>query len=174
MAEHTMFSTKEAAERLNVHARTVRKWIDAFSDYVRPQLNQRGHYQLTETGLQALQNIQTRIRAGNKSLKQVREELVACGELTPDPSFTRGGVQQQDHAQWQALAEQVNRLESVQQETLHMLQSLHHQLEDARKKQDQLKFEIRNATFDQRLQAADEGKGKRKKAGVLRLSQLFR
>lgn len=174
MAEPVMFSTKEAADQLNVHARTVRKWIDAFSDYVRPELNNRGHYQLTETGVQALQNIQTRIRTGNKSLKQVREELIACGELAADPSFDNAGVRPQDHAQWQELAEQVTRLETAQQKTLHLLQSLHDQLEDLRKKQDQIKFEIRNATFEQRLQAADDGKGKRKKEGVLRLSQLFR
>lgn len=169
-----MFSTKEAADQLNVHARTVRKWIDAFSDYVRPELNNRGHYQLSEKGVQALKNIQTRIRTGNKSLKQVREELIACGELSPDPSFNNADVPQQEHAQWQELTEQVTRLETVQQETRQLLQSLHEQLEDLRKKQDQLKFEIRNATFEQRLQAADDGKGKRKKVSVLRLSQLFR
>lgn len=173
--EHAMFSTKEVAERLNVHARTVRKWIEAFADYVHPELNKRGHYQLTQDGLQALQNIQKRLRTGNKSLKQVRDELVQCGELVAAQPLHDEKLPLQEIAdELNAITTQITRMETVQQNTLQLLEQLQQTITDVRTKQEQLKFEIRNATFDQRLQAADDGKTKRKKDGVLRLSQLFR
>lgn len=164
MADNRLYSTREAAEHLNVHVRTVRKWIDAFTDYVEPQLNSRGHYQLTPAGLRALKNVQAHLKEGNKSFKQVREELVARGDLAPAPP------------KWAAtdLSRQLNTLELSLERTLHLLEHLQMTAEEVRKKQDQLKFEIRDVTFAQRLQAADERKAKRKKAGLPRLSQLFR
>lgn len=176
MKEHAVYSTKEVAERLNVHARTVRKWIDAFTDYVRPELNKRGHYQLTESGLQALQNVQQHLKSGNKSLKQVREELVNSGELSPEqrPYQHTAADQSVTNELDGAFIERLTEMESVQRNTLQLIEQLQAAVDDVRKKQDQLKLEIRNATFEQRLQAADDGKSKRKKEGVLRLSQLFR
>lgn len=170
MKEQVVYSTKEAAERLNVHARTVRKWIDAFTDYVRPNVNRRGHYELTESGLKALQDIQKQLKNGNKSLKQVREELVKSGRLL--------SVDQAEASQaipdLKAITERVRQMERIQQRTLEACQQLQTTIEDVRKKQDQLKMEIRNATFQQRLHAAGDESKKRKKVGVLRLSQLFR
>lgn len=175
MMEHGVFTTKEAAMQLNVHARTVRKWIDAFSDYVRPQLNKRGHYQLTADGLQALQNIRKHLRTGNKSLKQVREELVLSGEITTNHRENMENISQERITdELDAIKEQLTRVETVQQNTVKLLDQLQTVLEDVHMKQEQLKFEIRNATFEQRLNAADDNKTKRKKDGVLRLSQLFR
>lgn len=162
MNQDTLYSTSEVAERLHVHARTIRKWIDAFSDYVQPQLNNRGHYQLDANGVKALEHIQQQLQAGNTSLKQVREALVKSGALQCNAEPTHHN---HDHVA-EALSELNARLADMEAV-----------LQDIRNKQDQFKFELRDATFEQRLSAAGEGKegkSKHKKLGVLRLSQLFR
>ena len=166
------FTTSEAAEKLNVHARTVRKWIDAFSDYIRPELNKRGHYLLTESGLKALRDVQEQLKTGKKTLKQVREELVKSGRWTSRQNQSTSPTVQNE---LQTLTVRLENVERVQQQILEVLEELQSATEAVRKKQDQLKLEIRNATFQQRLEAAgDTGKTKRKRDGVLRLSQLFR
>lgn len=171
MKEQVVYSTKEVAERLNVHARTVRKWIDAFTDYVQPKLNNRGHYELSDSGLKALQDVQKRLKTGNKSLKQIREELVKSGRLQATKQVQADQITPDE---LKVVTERLAHIERVQRGTLESLGQLQAVIEDIRKKQDQLKLEIRNATFQQRLNAAGDGHKKRKKEGVLRLSQLFR
>lgn len=166
MTNTRIYSTSEAAEHLNVHARTVRKWIEAFADYVQPETNKRGHYQLTEDSLKALRNIHKHLREGNKSLKQVREVLIRSGELSPSQP-PEVGKMTEENPRLDTIIQQITQLETV-------LEQLQQTVIDVHTKQDQLKFEIRNATFEQRLKAADNGKTKRKKEGMMRLSQLFR
>lgn len=200
------YTTKEAAEQLHVHARTVRKWIDSFADFVQPEVNGRGHYELSDASLQALQMIREQLKSGNKSLRQVRVELVKNGHIPAAPPTVHEGTKDDFHLlaesvtqqlnaigerlaaterravtehlltnDRQALTEHLSHIEAKQQTTLQLLEQLHEQIEDVRKKQEHLKLEIRNATFDQRLEAAGEdSRGKRKKSGALRLSQLFR
>lgn len=171
MKEESVYSTQEAAERLNVHVRTVRKWIDAFPDYVSPQKNKRGHYVLNESGLAALQNIQKLLRTNHQTLRQVRAQLIKTGQLPPaEPSVQTKAVEASEE-----FIKQLAELKSEQKKTLHMLDHIQETLHHIQKKQEQLKFELRHATFEQRLHAAGEnGKAKRKKIGALRLSQLFR
>lgn len=169
MEQQITFTTKEAAERLNVHARTVRKWIDAFPDFVRPESNSRGHYQISEDGLEALQTIQNYLKKGNYTLKQVREMLVKNGLLDVQQVHAHTS---QNYQELTSIRERLTELEKSHQNTMQLLKQLKESIDGIRQKQDQLKLEIRQATFDMRLNAAE--KPKRKKGGILRLSQLFR
>ncbi|MDA8352103.1 MAG: MerR family transcriptional regulator, partial [Firmicutes bacterium] len=80
MSEEARISTKEAADRLHVHARTVRKWIDAFEEYICPEVNDRGHYLLSPEGFQRLNDIQQRLQESNKSMRQIRQDLIKEGK----------------------------------------------------------------------------------------------
>lgn len=171
MKEQPVYSTQEAAERLNVHVRTVRKWIDAFPDYISPRKNKRGHYVLNESGLKALQNVQELLRTGSKTLKQVRAQLIKDGQLPPSGL----SIHPDTVGASETFTKQLAELEAAQKNMSHMLEHIQETLHHIQKKQEQLKFELRNATFEQRLHAAGgDGKAKRKKMGALRLSQLFR
>jgi DNA-binding transcriptional MerR regulator len=79
-------TTREAAERLQVHARTVRKWIDTFAEYICPDWNERGHYVLNEESLRRLVEIKNRLQTSGKSMRQVKEELLREGKMTPLPA----------------------------------------------------------------------------------------
>ncbi len=79
-------STREAAERLRVHARTIRKLIDVFEDYIHPEVNDRGHYIFSEEGYRRLADIQARLQKPNKSMRQVRQELIQEGKLEQPPA----------------------------------------------------------------------------------------
>ncbi|MEN9406736.1 MAG: hypothetical protein RLZ12_1020 [Bacillota bacterium] len=75
-------STKDAAEKLGIHVRTTRKWVETFEEYVRPKLNKKGHYILDGDGLAKLFDIKKRIQeSGNLSLKKLYQQLVLEGKI---------------------------------------------------------------------------------------------
>lgn len=79
--ESSLITTRSASEILQVHVRTVRKWIDSFQEYVSPQVNEKGHYVLTPESFMRLKEIKVRMQDSNKSMRQVKEELVEEGKL---------------------------------------------------------------------------------------------
>ncbi|SMO83647.1 MerR family transcriptional regulator [Melghirimyces algeriensis] len=195
MSEEARISTREAAERLHVHARTIRKWIDVFEEYISPQVNDRGHYMLTSDGFQKLSDIQQRLQETNKSMRQIRQDLIKEGkwemERPIDETDTKetnhenlsvphmneypvyrlvGSIdeigemmeavftrldQLEDHVftMFDMVEEMENRLIATQQNMLPVA-TVQHMMEDIGKKQDQLKAELRNATFSHRLASA--------------------
>ncbi|PTX59079.1 MerR-like DNA binding protein [Melghirimyces profundicolus] len=195
MSEEARISTREAAERLHVHARTVRKWIDAFEEYISPEVNDRGHYLLSPEGFQRLVDIQDRLQETNKSMRQIRQDLIKEGkwelertvEKTPalketaeapaapfgteypihrlvgsldeigemmETVFTRLD-QLEDHVftMFDMMEEMESKVISSQQNTLPVT-TVQHMMDEIGKKQDQLKAELRNATFSHRLASA--------------------
>src|SRR4051794_35508837 len=90
MSQISLITTREAAERLQVTARTIRKWIDVFEDYICPDVNEKGHYLLSEHSLKRLAEIKYRLSEPNKTMKQVREELLREGKISHElPLFCR-------------------------------------------------------------------------------------
>lgn len=81
--EESLITTRRASEVLQVHVRTVRKWIDSFQEYVSPQINEKGHYIMTPESFMRLKEIKVRMQDSNKSMRQVKEELVEEGKLIP-------------------------------------------------------------------------------------------
>lgn len=186
MTETILLTTRDAAERLNVHARTIRKWIDSFEDYIQPDVNDRGHYMLNEESVQRLKDIQNRLQEPNKTMKQVREELMnenlipekAAEEDLETASSTESSMEKNIQQMQQTMEgfgnlieEMFHRMESLEDRMYSLFESLedlehkiaavsydtlspsevHQMFEELRKKHDQLKIELRSATFTQRL-----------------------
>ncbi|WCK55933.1 hypothetical protein PP175_08460 [Aneurinibacillus sp. Ricciae_BoGa-3] len=76
-------ASKDVAVKLDVHVRTLRNWIDAFSPYMVLQKNSQGHLLLSEQAYQLLVEIKKRKDTGVQTLKEVEDSLRADG-LLPD------------------------------------------------------------------------------------------
>lgn len=184
MSQLKSISTREAALRLHVHARTIRKWIDAFEEYIRPELNDRGHYMLTEEGFLRLRDIQKRLHETNKSMRQIRQDLIKEGKIEAAELESESNSSQSNETLevlmekmddmgqlFDQMFERMEQLEDYVFDLFDALEEIDHRIvtngheyakthemakmfEEVRKKQDQLKVELRNATFSQRLAAA--------------------
>ncbi|AUS07906.1 hypothetical protein C1X05_03075 [Laceyella sacchari] len=189
MAQAGCISTKEAAERLKIHARTVRNWIDTFQEYIGPNWNERGHYVLSEESFARLLDIKQRLNDSNKTLKQVREELILEGKISlPQPAAPAASPSPNSETtekMFQHLLETIDnvgglveelyeRMERMENHMTDLFESLEgmeqkvltvsydsisanevqQMFDEVRKKQDQLRIELRNVSFTQRLTAA--------------------
>ncbi|MBD1370871.1 MerR family transcriptional regulator [Hazenella sp. IB182357] len=190
MEKEVCISTREAADHLRVHARTIRKWIDTFEEYVKPDWNERGHYILDEQSLVRLTEIKARLQEPQASMKQVREDLMREGKMQVEAVESYKNLQQDTEKSlnhlmetmesvgdmMEDLFERMERLEghmyglfdsledmehklvSVSYETVHA-NEVQQMFDDIRKRQDQLRMELRNATFTQRLTASASEQG---------------
>lgn len=193
MSQTACISTREAAERLHVHARTIRKWIDVFEEYISPDINERGHYILSEESLRRLADIQSRLQEQpQKSMKQVREELIREGKVpglyndTQHPPFNQAKLERmlfhmiesmenvEDMVEelfhrmdrlekhlyglFNTIEEMEHRIMNSQMENIPM-NDLQQMFDEIRKKQEQLRMELRNVSFTQRLTAATSEQG---------------
>lgn len=187
MTETNLFTTSDVAKQLEVHARTIRKWIDAFEDYIRPDSNERGHYMLNEESIERLKDIQFRLQEPNKTMKQVREELAAEGLLASvglekkeeesglimdlETEKKLDSLQNTMEQVGNRMEEMFHRMERLEDNLYNLFDSIedlehkiaaigydtlspsevHQMFEEVRKKQDQLKIELRSASFTQRF-----------------------
>jgi len=192
VTENNLFTTSDVAKQLDVHARTIRKWIDAFEDYIQPDLNERGHYMLNHQSIKRLKDIQHRLQEPNKTMKQIREELEAEGLIPTNnksrTTYSDSNPQQPDTEQTlltlqhtvervgNMMEEMFDRMEHLEDHLYHLFESIedlehkiaavgydtlspsevHQMFEEVRKKQDQLKIELRSAAFSHRLSSAQQ------------------
>lgn len=77
-------ASKEVAERLDVHVRTLRNWLEMFVPAHERQKNAQGHYLISESGVSLLKEVKERKEAGNSSLRDILKELVEEGKLPED------------------------------------------------------------------------------------------
>lgn len=77
-------ASKEVAERLDVHVRTLRNWLEMFVPAHERQKNAQGHYLISESGVSLLKEVKERKEAGNSSLRDIQKEMVDEGKLSPD------------------------------------------------------------------------------------------
>ncbi|SDX52786.1 MerR HTH family regulatory protein [Marininema mesophilum] len=196
MTEEARISTREAAQRLHVHARTVRKWIDSFEEYIAPEANERGHYKLSEEGFRRLSDIQQRLQEPNKTMRQIRQDLMKEGkwevervvsessptekaEDVPKMPFGSetpvhriigsldeiGEMMETVFARLDHLEDHVFTMFDVMEQmetkiTTHPQQSMipattvQQMVDEISKRQEQLRVELRNATFTHRLASA--------------------
>lgn len=186
MTEAVQMTTKEAAEQLQVHARTIRKWIDTFEEYIQPDINERGHYILSKQSFLRLANIKSRLQEPHSSMKQVKENLMKEGKIksalvAPPREFieeTEKNMQEMINmmdGMTDLLEEMTTRVDHIEKHLLGLFNTLdemqhkllsvryesassnevHQMFDEIRKKQDQLRMELRNVTFTQRLTAAN-------------------
>jgi seryl-tRNA synthetase len=171
-----------------VTARTIRKWIETFEEYIQPDWNERGHYVLSEDSLKRLNEIKNRLQEQpQKSMKQVREELVKEGKID-SPAVRHESPETEQALQVlmesvenvgdlvEELFERMERMENHIYSLFSSLEEMEHKLiaacyetvstsemqqmfDEIRKKQDQLRMELRNVTFTQRLTATTSEQG---------------
>jgi DNA-binding transcriptional MerR regulator len=214
--EKKHITTREAAERLRVHARTIRKWIDVFEDYIHPEVNDRGHYIFTEEGFRRLADIQNRLQKPNKSMRQVRQELIQEGKLEQTPTETPEFLENIDpntkvapfmsaEKAYRYIMDTVNYINDTLEELSGRMQRMEDQVfnlygaleklenkmatqknalyapakevqsmfDEIRKMHEQLKAELRNVSFSQRLAAATESKFVPRKERKPRAARFF-
>lgn len=77
-------ASKEVADRLDVHVRTLRNWLDLFVPAQERLKNPQGHYLISEAGFELLKEVKERKDNGNSSLKDIQRQLIEEGRLSED------------------------------------------------------------------------------------------
>ena len=163
-------SSKEVAERLGLHVRTLRNWLEMFVPVDERQKNAQGHYLISEQGYLLLKEVKERKDAGNASLLDIRQQLIAEGRLSPDAlllaeAAAGGTATPQAEANHPALLHAFREVELAVQETLCQFQQELAQLATLQKtqttilekiaeieeRQESLRLELRRVTFEMDL-----------------------
>ncbi|WP_429844076.1 MerR family transcriptional regulator [Brevibacillus sp. FIR094] len=77
-------ASKEVADRLDVHVRTLRNWLDLFVPAQERLKNPQGHYLISEAGFELLKEVKERKDNGNSSLKDIQRQLIDEGRLSEE------------------------------------------------------------------------------------------
>ncbi|MGG4453140.1 MerR family transcriptional regulator [Brevibacillus porteri] len=77
-------ASKEVADRLDVHVRTLRNWLDLFVPAQERLKNPQGHYLISEAGFELLKEVKERKENGNSSLKDIQRQLIDEGRLSEE------------------------------------------------------------------------------------------
>lgn len=74
-------ASKEVADRLDVHVRTLRNWLDLFVPAKERLKNPQGHYLISETGFALLKEVKERKDKGNSSLRDIQRQMFEEGRI---------------------------------------------------------------------------------------------
>ncbi|MFF0825379.1 MerR family transcriptional regulator [Brevibacillus sp. NPDC003359] len=77
-------ASKEVADRLDVHVRTLRNWLDLFVPAQERLKNPQGHYLISEAGFELLKEVKERKDNGSSSLKDIQRQLIDEGRLSEE------------------------------------------------------------------------------------------
>lgn len=77
-------ASKEVADRLDVHVRTLRNWLDLFVPAHERLKNPQGHYLISENGFALLKEVKERKDSGNSSLREIQRQLIDEGRIPED------------------------------------------------------------------------------------------
>jgi DNA-binding transcriptional MerR regulator len=163
-------ASKEVADRLDVHVRTLRNWLDLFVPAKERLKNPQGHYLISEMGFALLKEVKERKDKGNSSLRDIQRQLIHEG-LIPEEMLMAEEHSAQEEA---AVATTVGSLEphhgmrDVEYAMHEALVSFQHELTqlrslnqtqtailtkiaDIEEKQESLRLEMRRVTFEMDL-----------------------
>jgi len=162
-------ASKEVADRLDVHVRTLRNWLEMFVPAQERLKNPQGHYLISETGYALLKEVKERKEAGNSSLREIQKQMIEEGKLPADMLLhdeAASAVEQSIAVTGQAsLHSALQEVELTVQETLvqfqqelaqlsalHQLQStILQKIADIEEMQESLRLEMRRVTFEMDL-----------------------
>jgi DNA-binding transcriptional MerR regulator len=162
-------ASKEVADRLNVHVRTLRNWLDLFVPMQERLKNPQGHYLISETGFELLREVKERKDAGNSSLREIQKQLIDEGKLPADmllqdeaasadeQSIALTGQASLNSAFHEVELTVQETLVQFQQEltqlsSLHQMQStILQKIADIEERQESLRLEMRRVTFEMDL-----------------------
>lgn len=163
-------ASKEVADRLDVHVRTLRNWLDLFVPAKERLKNPQGHYLISETGFALLKEVKERKDKGNSSLREIQrqlfeegripEELLMSEELTATaetavttsalPLDAPNRLRDAEYAVHEALVAFQHEL--TQLRTLNQTQTtILEKMADIEEKQEFLRLEMRRVTFEMDL-----------------------
>lgn len=160
-------ASKEVAERLDLHVRTLRNWLDLFVPVSEKQKNPQGHYLISETGFELLKTAKERKDSGNSSLRDIQlqmaeEGLLRLDELSEDEVAASSEQSVVAHPSLQTVLKEV---ETSFQEALyqfqreltqlaafqHMYTTIFQKIADMEEKQESLRLEIRQVMSEMEL-----------------------
>ncbi|NGQ95409.1 MerR family transcriptional regulator [Brevibacillus sp. SYP-B805] len=163
-------ASKEVADRLDVHVRTLRNWLDMFVPEQERVKNPQGHYLISEVGFALLKEVKERKDAGNASLRDIQRQLVEEGKLPAEILSAREIAAGDEHdaaagLDRHGLQTALHEMEMTVQETLFQFQkeiaqlSAMNQLQstilqkiaDIEEMQESLRLEMRRVTFEMDL-----------------------
>ncbi|WP_139490209.1 MerR family transcriptional regulator [Brevibacillus dissolubilis] len=175
MDEKVWMASKEVAEKLDVHVRTLRNWLEMFVPACERHKNPQGHYLISEKGFELLKEVKIRKDAGNSSLRDIQREMIDEGKLEiewlqEDEYVAATSIDAQDHAlaavvQGQAMQHALHEVELTVQETLfqfkqelsnlssmqQMQSTILQKIADIEEMQESLRLEMRRVTFEMDL-----------------------
>jgi len=163
-------ASKEVADRLDVHVRTLRNWLEMFVPEHERQKNPQGHYLISEHGFSLLKEVKERKDAGNASLRDIQRQLIEEGKL-PEEIATAGELTAADETAITIQADRsvqsasLHELEFTVQETLFQFQkemaalstfqqmqsTILQKIADIEEMQESLRLEMRRVTFEMDL-----------------------
>ncbi|USG67318.1 MerR family transcriptional regulator [Brevibacillus ruminantium] len=160
-------ASKEVADRLDVHVRTLRNWLDMFVPAQERLKNPQGHYLISETGFSVLREVKLRKEEGKLSLREIQRQLIEEG-LIPASILTESEVAVADelaeaitgpvsaaspgmHSTISEAIIQVQQELSQLPDMNHMQSTLLQKLTDIEEMQESLRLEMRRVTFEMDL-----------------------
>ncbi len=162
-------ASKEVADRLDVHVRTLRNWLDLFVPANERLKNPQGHYLISENGFTLLKEVKERKDSGNSSLREIQRQLIDEGRIPEEMLLSDElssveetavtlasankldpGVREMERSVQDALVQFQNEL--TQLTSLGNMQStILQKITDIEEMQESLRLEIRRVTFEMDL-----------------------
>ncbi|WP_103108802.1 MerR family transcriptional regulator [Brevibacillus reuszeri] len=162
-------ASKEVADRLDVHVRTLRNWLDLFVPLQERLKNPQGHYLISEKGFTLLKEVKERKDSGNSSLKEIQKQFIEEGRISEDMLFSEELSLSDETAVTvgapNKLSSGMREMELTVQETLmqfqneltqlsslnHMQATILQKIADIEEMQESLRLEMRRVTFEMDL-----------------------
>ncbi|UED76916.1 MerR family transcriptional regulator [Brevibacillus sp. DP1.3A] len=159
-------ASKEVADRLDVHVRTLRNWLDLFVPAQERLKNPQGHYLISEAGFELLKEVKERKDNGNSSLKDIQRQLIEEGRLSEEMLLEEELVGAEETAvtisATNKLGMGMREVEVTVHETLvqfqqeltqlssmnHMQSTILQKIADIEEMQESLRLEMRRVTFE--------------------------
>ncbi|GEC89106.1 MULTISPECIES: MerR family transcriptional regulator [Brevibacillus] len=159
-------ASKEVADRLDVHVRTLRNWLDLFVPAQERLKNPQGHYLISEAGFELLKEVKERKDSGNSSLKDIQRQLIEEGRLSEEMLLEEELAGAEETAvtlsATNKLGTGMREVEMTVHETLvqfqqeltqlssmnHMQSTILQKIADIEEMQESLRLEMRRVTFE--------------------------
>lgn len=162
-------ASKEVADRLDVHVRTLRNWLDLFVPAQERLKNPQGHYLISETGFSLLKEVKERKDSGNSSLRDIQRQLIDEGRIPEEmlmaeeaapleeaaaavaaPKMASAALHEMELTVQEALIQFQNELSQLT--SLNQMQStILQKMTDIEEMQESLRLEMRRVTFEMDL-----------------------
>ena len=162
-------ASKEVADRLDVHVRTLRNWLDLFVPLQERLKNPQGHYLISEKGFTLLKEVKERKDSGNSSLKEIQKQFIEEGRISEDMLFSEelslsdetavtvgtpnklsSGMREMELTVQESLMQFQNELTQLSSLN-HMQATILQKIADIEEMQESLRLEMRRVTFEMDL-----------------------